>query len=284
LTAGDVYRALWRHKALIILLTAVFVGATWYLVSQESRRYDASMLARIEVRGPNAGDASAALLAAQTLTQTYARLIDSGALKPGIRSLITACARRPTVPNPRAPAAQGGVTPSSCESLGGRTASRIARRKLSEVRVSASQVEELDLLSVTVRSGSKVRAMVVANATPLALRSFIRQAGPGSERIVVAKPAALPTSPASRQLALKVVIALMLGLLFNGALALLLELFRDRLPETDELGKTLEQPVLATIPSLRLNAVETLMATRPEERSVAVGEVPNERIRDGHER
>jgi capsular polysaccharide biosynthesis protein len=283
LTAGDVYRALWRHKALIIVLTAVFVGATWYLVSKESRRYDASTLVRIEERGPNAGDASAALLAAQTLTQTYAKLIDSGALKPGIRSLILACARRPTAPNPTAPAARGVVTPSSCKSLADRTGSRIARRRLSEVRVSASQVEDLALLSVTARSESKVRAMVVANAAPLALRSFIRQAGPGSERIVVAKPAALPTSPASRQLALKVVLAIMLGLLFNGALALLLELFRDPLPETDELGKTLGQPVLATIPSLRLNRVETLRATRPEERSLPVGEEASERIRDGHE-
>jgi capsular polysaccharide biosynthesis protein len=299
LTAGDVYRALWRHKALIIVLTAVFVGVTWYLVSRESRKYDASTLVRAEERGTNAGDAPGALLAAQTLAQTYAKLINSGALKPDIRSLLATCSRR--LPKPVAPgpsSLQGGQATtaasaararsirelrSTCKSLGGVAASRLARRRLTEVGISASQVESLDLLSITARSQSKVRAKVGANAAAFALRRFIEKAGPGSERIAIAKPAVLPTSPASRQLALKVVLALMVGLLFNGALALLLELFRDRLPETDELGKALGQPVLATIPSLRLNRLETLVATRPEERPLTVGEETNERIREGHE-
>jgi capsular polysaccharide biosynthesis protein len=280
LTAGDVYRALWRHKALILVLTAVFVGVTWYLVSRESRRYDASTLVRVEERGPNAGDASAALLAAQTLAQTYAKLIGSGALKPGVRSLLSECSSRTPISPPSLP---GGVRLSSCKSLGDVSETRLARRNLSQVGISASQVESLDLLSITARSKNKVQAKVAANATVLALRSFIHTA-PGSERIVVAKPAALPSSPASRQLALKVVLALMVGLLFNGALALLLELFRDRLPETDELAKTLGQPVLATIPSLRLNRVEALIRTGPDGDPVMVGEETDERIRDGQSR
>jgi capsular polysaccharide biosynthesis protein len=292
LTAGDVYRALWRHKALIIVLTAVFVAATWYLVAQESRKYDASTLVRVVERGPDAGDASGALLAAQTAAQTYAKLINSGALKPEMRSLLATCSRPLPQPITGGQASTGQSAArarsikelrSTCKALGGAATSRSARRRLSEVGVSASQVESLDLLSITARSQNKVRAMVGANAAAFALRGFIRKAGSGSERIVVAKAAVLPSSPASRQLALKVVLALMVGLLFNGALALLLELFRDRLPETEELGRALGQPVLATIPSLRLNRVERLVATRPDERPITVREETDERIPEGHE-
>ena len=65
--------------------------------------------------------------------------------------------------------------------------------------------------------------------------------------------AATTSSRVSRHLPLNVAIALVLGLIFSGALALLIELFRDRLPEADELEQTLGHPVLATIPNLRLH-------------------------------
>jgi capsular polysaccharide biosynthesis protein len=253
LTAGDVYRALWRHKILIIALTAVFVSATWYLVSRETRQYDASTLVRVEERGPNAGDASTALLAGQTLAQDYATLINADALDPGVRALLVACLR-PT--NRFAPS-------SVCRSVGEPTAIRFALGRLPGVRMSASQVQNLDLLTITARSESKAVATIAANAAPPALRTFIRKGGSASERVIVAKPATPPSSPASRQLPFKLVLAVMVGLLFNGALVLLFELFRDRLPETDELGNALGQPVLATIPGLRLNRVETLSKHDP---------------------
>jgi hypothetical protein len=110
--------------------------------------------------------------------------------------------------------------------------------------------------------------MVVANATPLALRTFIRSTGAPSEQIVIAKAATTPSSPVSRQLPLKLAIALILGLIFNGARALLLELFRDRLPESDELGQAVGHPVLATIPTLRLHPVGAVEASREEPESV----------------
>jgi hypothetical protein len=77
-------------------------------------------------------------------------------------------------------------------------------------------------------------------------------------------------------LPLKIAIAVMFGLIFNGALALLLELFRDRLPEPDELGQALGRPVLATIPNLRLHDAATLAAARQGPISV-----PTEQSRDG---
>jgi capsular polysaccharide biosynthesis protein len=258
-TAGDVYRALWRHKFFIAALTAVFVGATWYVTSQETRTYEASTLARVQERGPNPDTTSAALLA-----QTYAKLISSGALNDEIRALLGRCSRVNSTPSKTARAA----TRRMCNSLGGTSGGRAAPRMVSEVELSGSPVEDLALLSIKARSRNPTSAMVVANATPLALRTFIRRTGTRNEQIVIAKPATTPSSPVSRQLPLKLAIALMLGLIFNGALALLFELFRDRLPESDELGQAVGHPVLATIPTLRLHPVGAVEASREEPESV----------------
>jgi capsular polysaccharide biosynthesis protein len=259
LTAGDVYRALWRHKLFIAVLTALLVGATWYVTSRQSRTYEASTLVRVQERGPDAGDASAALVASQTLTQTYAKIIDSGALQAEIRRLIATCSNPASAQPPANPRSPGA---SSCRWLRSRNLGRVSLRQFSEAELSASPVEDLDLLSITSRSESPTRATVVASAAPVALRSFIRRTGSLSEQIVIAKPATMPTSPVSRQLPLKIAIALVLGLIFNGALALLIELFRDRLPESDELGQTLGYPVLATIPGLRLHPITAVEAPR----------------------
>jgi capsular polysaccharide biosynthesis protein len=256
-TAGDVYRALWRHKFFIAVLTAVFVGATWYVTSGQTRKYEASTLLRVQERGADAGSTSAALL-----SQTYARIIGSGALEGDIRRLVSRCS-----PPAGAPTSVRRDE-RSCGWMGSRNRRRVSLRQLSEATLSASPVEDLDLLSITARSRNPTRAMVVANAAPLALRSFIRRTGAPSEKIVIVKAATVPTSPVSRQLPLKIAIALMLGLIFNGALALLIELFRDRLPQTDELEQTLGHPVLATIPTLRLHPIGAVEAPREEPESV----------------
>ena len=134
--------------------------------------------------------------------------------------------------------------------------------KVSQVHLSSSPVQDLDLLTIAARSRNRRKATVAANAAPWALRAFIRRAGSRSEKIVTVKQATTPSSPISRQLPLKITIALMLALIFTGALALLLELFRDRLPEPEELGQEVGVPVLATIPALRLHQAENLAAAR----------------------
>lgn len=219
LTAGDVYRALWRHKVFIAVLTAVFVAATVYATSRQSVKYEASTLVRVQERGPRVGNASDALQASQDLAQTYAKIIDSGALKEDVLRL---------------------VPPGN------------ARQRASQATLSGDPVQDLDLLSVTAKSTNPASAALVASIAPRALRSFIRRTGSGSERIIVIKPATT-SSAVSRHVALNAVVALMLGLIFNGALALLIELFRDRLPEPDELGQAVGHPVLATIPTLRFH-------------------------------
>jgi len=295
LTAGNVYRALWRHKLFILVLTAAFVAAVVYATVQQDREYEAGMLMRAQERGPNAGNASAALQASQDLAQTYAKIIGAGALKGEIRTFVAQCRRlgtSPTQNGPGAPTGQGnsqslknatGPPAGSCESLGVAGISRFSPRRVSEVSLSASPVQDLDLLSITARSKDPTNARIAANAVPWALRAFIRNTGSAStEKIITVKAATTPSAPVSRHLSLNIVIAIMLGLIFNGALALVLELFRDRLPEPDELERAVGRPVLATVPSLRLHPVPGSASTSEGPVSVLAGEqssLDGERVR-----
>jgi capsular polysaccharide biosynthesis protein len=253
-TAADVYRALWRHKWFILVLTGACVAAAWYATAQQAERYEASALVRAQERGAAVGNASAALQASQDLAQTYARMIRSGALQEDMRRLIASCAR----PNVRVARA------TSCQWLMGRRRAGLEPGTISSVKLTADNVQDLDLLSITARSENRRDALIAAAAAPDALRSFIRRTAPPSERIVTVK-APTSSSLVSQHLALNVTIALMLGLIFGGALALLLELFRDRLPEADELEEAVGYPVLATIPTLRLRrgAMPTQAETGP---------------------
>ena len=242
MTAADVYRALWRHKWFILVLTAACVAGAWYATVQQTKRYEAAALVRVQERGrAAAGNPSAALQASQELAQTYARLIGSGALREDMKTLVAACTR---------PSARD-TSASSCEWLVGRRRAGLAPGTISSVKLTADNVQDLDLLSIMARSESPRDALVAAAAAPDALRRFIRRTAPPSERVVTVK-APTSSSLVSRHLALNVTIAFMLGLIFSGALALLLELFRDRLPEADELEVAVGHPVLATIPTLRL--------------------------------
>ena len=246
-TAGEVYRALWRYKWFILVLTAACVGAAWFATAHQTKTYEASTLVRAEVRGNSAGNASDALQASQVLAETYAKVIGSGALVGELRTLAATCAK----PNRSAAVPASART---CAWLAGKRAGRLEPRTISRVKLSANHLQDLDLLSITARSANPRNALLAAAAAPDALRSFIRRTAPSSERIVTVK-AATTSSPVSRHLALNATIALMLGLIFSGAFALLIELFRDRLPEADELEQALGHPVLATIPTMRLHRI-----------------------------
>jgi hypothetical protein len=226
----------------------------------------------------------AALQASQELAQTYAKIIGAGALKGEIRTFVAQCRRLRTTATqnrPRPPTGQGnsqspknatGPPAGSCESLGVIGKSRLSPRSVSEVSLSASPVQDLDLLSISARSKDPTNARIAANSVPWALRAFIRNTGSTTEKIITVKAATTPSAPVSRHLALNIVIAIMLGLIFNGALALVLELFRDRLPEADELERAVGRPVLATIPSLRLHPVSGRASTSEEPVSVLADE------------
>jgi succinoglycan biosynthesis transport protein ExoP len=217
LTAGDVYRALWRHKFLIVALTAAFVGAAWYATSLQSRKYEASTLVRIQP-GYRGADPLSAIQASERIAQTYAEIIDAGALDSRVKALVS---------------------------------SQISPRESSGVSLSGHPVQDLELMWISARSKDPTRATIVANAVPRALEDFIKASTFGDEAVTV-KRATTPSVPVSPRTAWNVAIALVLALIFNSALVLLIEVFRDRLPEPEELRQVVGHPILATVPTLRL--------------------------------
>jgi capsular polysaccharide biosynthesis protein len=225
--AGDVYRALWRHKYLILALTAACVLATWYATSQQTKTYEASTLVRVQQRSGDPGNALSALQASQQLAETYARIIGSGALDGRVE---------------------------------GRVRSLLSGSKLGPVDISGEPVEDLDLLWLTARDESPTIAALVANTLPRVLQNFTASTGSTREQIVIVKRATRPEDPASPNMSLNIALALVLALIFNGALVLLYEVLRDRLPDTEELDELTGLPVLATIPQLRLRELRTVVS------------------------
>jgi capsular polysaccharide biosynthesis protein len=223
--AGDVYRALWRHKVFILVLTAACVAVTWYVTSLQTPSYEASTLVRVQQRPSGSVDSLAALQGSELLAHTYAEIIDSGGLDGEVRSIA---ARR--------------IRPG--QSFG--------------IDLSTSRPQDLGLIWISARNEAPARAAVIANAVPEALRGFIRRSGAQRDEIVMVKPATVPGSAVSPDVWLNVALAAVLALIFNSALALLIEVFRDRLPEPDELGQAVGYSVLTTIPTLRLRTVTTV--------------------------
>jgi succinoglycan biosynthesis transport protein ExoP len=99
-----------------------------------------------------------------------------------------------------------------------------------------------------------VIATRVANAVPTALTRVLRESGALPDTIATVDPATVPTSPSSPNVRLTVIIAIIVGLILNSALALLIDALSDRIGDPEEFERTVGQPVIATIPVLRFAA------------------------------
>lgn len=216
----DVYRALWRHKLFIVILTAAMGAGTWFAVSHEKPTYQATTLVRIQQRVSDAAQAFGALQTGQLLAETYAQIVEADSVRQRIFRLV-----HEQIP-----------------------------RDTGEITISGSAVSQLDLLRITAQSHDPRQATEVANAAPIALARFINDTGTLRDQIVTVDQARLPTSPVAPHVKLDVALAIVLGLMVNGALALLLEFVNDPLPDPNELERLFDVPVLATIPSLRLRS------------------------------
>jgi capsular polysaccharide biosynthesis protein len=230
MTTAETYRALWRHRLFIIVLTGAVIGAAWYLTSRQTPVYQASTLVRVQQPGIDPGSVVSSLMASEQLAQTYAQIVETGALRGRLR-----------------------------EVLEGRTDSA----QIAALEINAEPVESLDLLWINARSATPSRAAAAANAMPVALRNFIRETGTVREKIVTVKRASVPTDPASPSLIRNLLIAGLLGLFFNGVLVILMELLGDRLPELDDLEQVIKKPVLATIPPLSLGSTPDVLEQPP---------------------
>ncbi len=210
----DFYRALWRHRFLIIGLTALIGGVAWYVTSLQPKIYEATALVRVQQKITTAGDAFGSLEVGTRLAQTYAKIVTTSTVKDRVsRSLGKV------------------VDPAG-------------------IAISAKPVADLELLEISARSESPRDAALVANTATIALRSFIRDTGTLRDQVIVVDRASVPTTFVSPRIKLTVALAVLLGLLLNCALALLAEYFADPMPDPENIGAVFGRPLLATIPSL----------------------------------
>lgn len=251
MTVSDLYRALWRHRGFIVVMTAGLVGLTWFLTARQTKEYTASTVVRVQQSIANATEAFGALQTGERLARTYAQIAEASPVAAQVYDELNRSVPR------------------------------------SEIKIDAEQVQDLELLRLSVTNPSPTRAAAIANAAPAALSAFIKRTGSLRDKISTVEPATVPTSPSSPNLRLNLALALLLGLIFNGALALLVDALSDRVGTAEELEQATGHPVLTTVPNLKLvNAglVRASAATAPPTPTGLASVTGIEREREGGSR
>jgi capsular polysaccharide biosynthesis protein len=210
----DVYRTLWRHRFFIVGMTALIGGVALFVTSLQPKIYEATALVRVQQKITTAGDAFGSLEVGTRLAQTYAKIVTTRALQQRVAASLA-----------------GKVEPA-------------------DISIGSAPVSDVELLQVSARSESPRSAALVANAATVALRSFIADTGTLRDQVIVVDPASVPSTPVSPRMKLTVALALLLGLILNGALVLLAGYLADPLPEQAEMEAVFGVPVLASIPRL----------------------------------
>lgn len=228
MTVFAVYRSLWRHKLLLVLLTASTAAAGWYLTSTRQPMYRASTLVRVQQTIADPADALGALQTAGRLAQTYVHIATTLTVANGIQ-----------------------------KSLDGRV-------PLSEIagNLEAHQVDDLDLLSLSATSPNPETALAIAARAPAALQRLVQRSAKTGDRISVVQPATLPAKPYSPRPLLALAIAAVLGLVLNGAVLLAYDLFSDRAVDGEPADEIAGRPVIALIPTLTLTTAAAIVRAR----------------------
>jgi capsular polysaccharide biosynthesis protein len=214
LSIPDLYQAVWRHRVFVLVMTAALVGAVWFLTARQQKLYTASTLVRVVQTAKSPSDVIQSLDAGQRLAQTYAKIAKTRTIRNEIYDQLN-----------------GTVG-------------------LHRIDITASPVQDLELLTISATHPSPRLAAKIANAAPRALGEFVKTSSTPAEQVIVVERAGVPDTPSSPRLKLNLALALMLGLVFNSLLALLAEVLRDPLPDSPRLERLLNQPVLATVPKL----------------------------------
>ncbi|MEZ5099329.1 MAG: Wzz/FepE/Etk N-terminal domain-containing protein [Thermoleophilia bacterium] len=225
----DLYRTLWRYRFLIVGLTAALVAVTWFVTSRQQDEYEATTLVRIqqEIRDPT--EAFGSLETGKRLAQVYAKIVATDAIRERV-------------------AETAGIP-------------------VDQVHLSASPVDDLDLLAITATSTDPRRAANAANAAPASLVAFIQDTGTIREQVITVSDAQVPDSPSAPRPKRNIAIALILGLILNSAFALAIAPLSDRLPDPEELESLTGYPVLATIPKLTRREARPTSGAGPSTRA-----------------
>jgi capsular exopolysaccharide synthesis family protein len=233
----SVYLTLWRRKWLIVLMTSVLVGTVWFLTSRQTKLYTASTLVQVQQRVTNADEVFGALQTGERLARTYVVIAKTELVRQEVRDRL------------------GDSVPPDA------------------VAIDASQLDNLELLRLSVTNADPEVAARVANAVPAALQSFVKKNGAERDTITRIEPAGVPSTPSSPNLKFNVAVALLLGLILSAGVVLLIESLSDRVESAEELERLTGHPVIATIPTLRFAsppaALSAVQHEEEEERSSA---------------
>ena len=215
MTISSVYGTLWRYRLYILLATAALAGAAFLATTKQTKLYTASSLIRVQQRVTSANDIYGALQTGERLARTYAAIATTTSVAAQVREQLPA-----SVPS-------------------------------DAIQIKATQVSNLELLELSVTYTDPRIAARVANAVPAALAKFIAETGSVRDTITLIEPATPPSSPSSPNVKLTVAIAIILGLVLNGGLALLHDALSDRIVSAEELEHATGKSVIASIPTLR---------------------------------
>lgn len=229
---SDVYRTLWRHKVLIVVMTTLLVAATAVLTSRQTKLYTASSLVRVQHNIRDTQEALGALMTGERLARTYEPVAETNSVRHLVRARL-----------------QGKLPDDTFV-------------------VDAKQLSDLDLLKISATDRDPKVAALVANTMPAALTSFIDKTDTFPDTITMVERASPPTTPSSPNLKLRLVVALMLGLILSSGLALFREMLLDRIEDPEELERLTGHPVIATIPALKLFPVPTMISVKEPQEQV----------------
>ena len=247
MTISSVYGTLWRYRLFILFATtALLAGAAYITTTKQTKLYTASSLIRVQQRVTSANDIYGALQTGERGSpRTYAEIATTSSVARQVRQDLPA-----SVPS-------------------------------DAIDVDATQLSNLELLKLSVTYSDPVVAARVANAVPTALAKFIAKTGSVRDTITLIEPATPPTSPSSPNVQLTVAIAIILGLLLNGGLALLHHAVSDRIVSAEELERATGNPVIVTIPTLRF--ADEGAGASPNRRPRRWSSQPRAPDRGGHE-
>lgn len=219
MVVSDVYRALWRERWFMLILTLLVIGLAYIFTVRETKQYTASSLVRVQQNVRTTEEAFGALLTGERLARTYEQIAETSAVRDLVRQDLG-----PSVP-------------------------------IRAAVIEAAQLSNLELLEISATDPSPEVATAVANAVPRALATFIEETGSFRDNITVVERASEPTSPSSPNLTLNLVVAAMLGLILAAGLALLRQALSDRIENVEELERVTGHPVIAIIPNLEFHPV-----------------------------
>jgi succinoglycan biosynthesis transport protein ExoP len=216
-------RTLWRRK-LTVLMTVLIATTTTYVLARSAPKVYAATATLFVGDRKAALDNYQALQSAQSLTKTYAELIQSRNVADRVASSLGR-------------GQQGGDLLED---------------------VTFTPISETQLLSITAEAGGPRDAAVLANQYA---RTFIDYAQTNlatqtKSEISLVDPAQPPAGAIRPRPALYSAVALLVGLFLGCGLALLRDQFDRGVGEDDELSRVLGAPVLARIPSASARRLE----------------------------